>query len=160
MSVSLSYSTQTPVTDSVRTSILSAAQQANAQWDWWCESINFFDMPTSAGRLHGDTKLFLVGYSTNDGDFVEVDPEHDCIMAWRDAHHILSQLAEWSRQHSITWGLESEGGSLGFIRDGVIPEEVLAMLTQLMEAFGVSPDAPDIESRAQQILHQYANRNA
>jgi hypothetical protein len=160
MSVSLSYSTQEPVTESVRKSVLSAAQLANSGWDWWCESINFFDTPNGDGRLQGDTKLFLIGYTADDGDYVEVDPEEDCIMAWRDAHHILAQLAEWSRQYAVVWELNSEGGSLGFVRDGVIPQEAIATLSDLMEALGVSPEAEDIESRAQQILSQYANRNA
>ena len=160
MSVSLSYSTQTPVSESVRESILTAAQQSNAERDWWCESINFFDAPSSAGRLQGDTKLFLTGYSTNDGDFIEVDPEDDCIMAWRDAQHILGKLSEWSRQHSITWELESAGGSLGSVRNGAIPDAALAVLSDLMEVVGVSPDSPDIEDRAQVILRQHAGRNS
>ena len=159
MSVSLSYTTLDPVAASVRASLIDALPKMNSEWDWWCESINFFDTPEKDGRVRGSTKLFLVGYSAVSGDFVEVDPDEDFIMAWRDTQQILRRLAAWSRQHSLVWELASEGGSLGVIRDGIVPDEAQAVMTTLLEAIGAQMDEDCIEERACEILLKHAGRN-
>lgn len=74
MSVSLSYRTRSPIYTVAKAAIVQEAARLNSEREWWCEGINFFDHPDYQGFLNGDTKLFLIGYSTNDGEYVEVDP--------------------------------------------------------------------------------------
>jgi hypothetical protein len=77
----------------VKAAIEAELPQALEAHDWWAESLNFFDSGEGDGRLYGDTKIFLIGYSTEDGGFQEVDGEEDCLMAYRDTCFILDRLA-------------------------------------------------------------------
>jgi hypothetical protein len=73
--MSISYTSEQSVTEAVRASI--SGDPALQSRDWWCESVNFFDNPNTPGRLSGDTKLMLIGYSTASGEHVEVETWHN-----------------------------------------------------------------------------------
>jgi hypothetical protein len=118
MGVSLDYRTTAAVPQHVRDAIEAEAQQLVPAYRWWCESLNFFDPGEGDGRLYGGTKIFLLGYSTNDGGYMEVDPDDDSLMAYRDTCFILEKLAEWSGKHGLSWQVDCAGEPIGNISNG------------------------------------------
>src|SRR5205823_5121206 len=96
--VSLDYRTTAAVQPKVKAAIEAEAQQLAAPaHGWWTEPLYFFDPGEGDGRLYGSTKIFLIGYSTSDGGYLEVDPDEDSLMAYRDTCVILEKLAMGSR---------------------------------------------------------------
>lgn len=152
MSSSVSYRTAAPVSADTRAAIVLAVQKHNAARDWWCESFCFYEDPKLENHLLGNTKLFLNGYTTPSGQYVEVDPDEDCFMAAEDAQFIIDRLAEFSRQHGIQWVIDLDGAELGTITDGVVPEELTSLLIELKT---VAP--PDSDSKALLISHAARN---
>jgi len=118
MGVNLEYYTIAAVPQPVRNAIEAEARQLVPAHDWWAESLNFYDPGEGDGRLYGTTKVFLSGYSNADGDFVEVDPDEDSLMAYRDTSFILEKLAEWSRKHGLSWQVDCAGEPIGTITKG------------------------------------------
>jgi hypothetical protein len=74
MGVTLDYSTKAAVAPNVKAAIEAEAPQLSPPHNWWTESLIFFDPGEADGRLYGATKIFLVGYSTDGGGFVEEEP--------------------------------------------------------------------------------------
>jgi hypothetical protein len=158
MGVSLSYTTAEPVDDAVKAAIVAETAGLQNARDWWCEAITFFAPPQDDGRLHGDTKLFLSGYSTKDGGFVEVSPEEDSLMAYRDACFIIDRLCEWSRKYGLVWTVECAGEEVGVIMGG----EPDNGLREFIESFGepdlFDPNDPTVEDKARAISAKYGSR--
>jgi hypothetical protein len=101
--VSLDYRTTAGVAPPIKAAIEAEAQQiAPPAHGWWTEPLYFFDPGDGDGRLFGSTKIFLIGYSTADGGYMEVDPDEDSLMAYRDTCVILERLTEWSRKHGVS----------------------------------------------------------
>jgi hypothetical protein len=129
MSVSLTYYTLTAVPQQL---VSQMQDEANAlPHRWWSEGIHFFQDPTGANRAYGDTKLFLLAHENEDGDLMEVEPENDSAMAWRDASFIVERLEEWTREFGVAWELVSAGELAGRIeygqRDATLAELLAAM---------------------------------
>ena len=159
MGVSLSYTSTPDINRDQRSSILSEAREVNGRRQWWCESINFFDDPNNPNRLSGDTKVFLTGYTADDGSYVEVDPTHDTIMALRDISVIVDSLRRWSEQYGVSWQLVMEGQNAGAISDGQIDPDVEVFLDGMRE-MAVALGAVDVsDAEIEAIEQQYSSRH-
>lgn len=157
MSVSLSYRSCLPVNAAAKAAIVQEAGRLNSEREWWCEGINFFDHPEYRGLLSGDTKLFLVGYSTSDGGYVEVDADDDCFMAAREVVFLVETLADWSRKYKVNWLLACEGGTVGDIKDGVATPSIQEVAESLASGIELLPTS-EAGERAKQISERYASR--
>lgn len=157
MSTSISYISASNVPPAVRTAIMAESQLINR--DWWCESIAFFEDPSAREQLSGNTKLFLLGYSRQDGSFVELDPEADAFMAWRDAMFITQQLAIWSAKYKFKWLLECEGEPCGQISEKGPDESVKQFIQAIGTLFGDMESGVPADQRASKLLLEHAGRN-
>jgi hypothetical protein len=155
MGVSLDYKTTSPVSPQVKATIEAEAGSLEPAYGWWAEPLCFFDSGADDGCLFGSTKIFLAGYSTNDGGFQEVDPDEDSLMAYRDTVYILEALAEWSRRHVIGWQIDCAGEDIGTISEGRWDRK----LGKYMKAFQVSfPQPKSLEDEAGAISKKYSSR--
>jgi hypothetical protein len=154
MSVSISYCSHLPVTDALLHQL--KAEATGLAHHWWCESLNLFEDPSGEGRAYGDTKLFLMGYSTDVDGFVEVSPEDDSAMAWRDASFITEQLESWSRVHGISWRVSCEGNVIGCVSNGHRDQDLLEFLESMREISEF--EEPLTPERISRIDAQYASR--
>ncbi len=154
MSVSMSYNSTARVSPQL-TDQLTAEANALAH-NWWSEGISWFEDPTGAGRAFGDTKLFLSGSTSDQGDWIEVTPEDDSAMAWRGAAFILEQLEKWSREHGIEWQLSCAGSVIGTIDEGVRDQNLADFLASMREISEF--EEPLTEERIARIDAQHANR--
>ncbi len=156
MGVSLDYQTTARVPPQVKATIEAEAQQLAAPTHGcWAECLNVYDPGEGDGRLYGGTKIFLVGYSTNDGGYVEVDPDEDSLMAYRDTCFILDKLAEWSRKHGVSWEVDCAGEPIGTIDKGQWDQQ----LREFVEAMKTSFPWPSaFEDQVKVISEKYASR--
>ncbi|MGE0546061.1 MAG: hypothetical protein AB7O24_07415 [Kofleriaceae bacterium] len=156
MGVELSYWTTAAIEPALRARIEREASELSANREWWCESLVFFEWPGKPG-LAGSTKIFFGGgYSTESGDFVEVDPRDDMFLAARDASFIVAELARWSGLHGFSWELVC-GEPIGRIVAGSVElrvEEFLAALADEGQATGPAAD----EQRATSLLATHIAR--
>jgi hypothetical protein len=156
MGVSLAYCTTAAVPQHVKDAIEAEAQQlAPPAHGWWTENLCFFDPGEDDGRLYGGTKIFLIGYSTNDGGYMEVDPDEDSLMAYRDTSFILDKLAEWSRKHGVSWQIDCAGEPIGTINRGQRDRQLQEYVDDMKASF---PWPLDFEDRAKAISEKYASR--
>lgn len=155
MGVKLAYWTAESVSPQAKAAIEAEVPQALEAHDWWAESLNFFDSDEGGGGLYGDTKIFLVGYSTEDGGFQEVDGEEDCLMAYRDTCFILERLADWSRRHGVTWQIACAGEPVGTIAAGQWDDQLRGYVDAMKRSF---PWPETFEERAAAISAKYASR--
>jgi hypothetical protein len=155
MGVSLDYCTTASVPQQVKDLIEAEAQQLSPNHGWWAESLNFFDPGEGDGRLYGGTKVFLIGYSTADGGFMEVVPDDDSLMAYRDTCFILEKLAEWSRKHGLTWQVDCAGEPIGMIVKGQWDRQLLGYVENMQKSF---PWPTAFEDKAKAISDKYASR--
>src|ERR1700733_8746047 len=118
MGVSLGYCTTASVPQKVQDSIYAEAEHLEPTQGWWAESFHFFDSGEDDGRLYGQTKTDLVGYSTALGQYVEVDITDNDLMAFRDICFILETLAGWSTKYGLAWEVEHAGELIGMIENG------------------------------------------
>lgn len=147
MSTSLSYETASQVGDKLRDQIRTHVEAAASGYEWWCESICFFDHPDKRQHLTGDTKLFLL----------LDDPAIDSFMAHADAMKIAECLASASREFGVSWNLSLGGAPVGTISNGTLEDDVLASLNSLLDfctMMGVEPT----ELNRTDILASYADR--
>ncbi len=157
MGVSLSYTSTSAVSPDQRSGILGEADDVNKSWQWWCESINFFDNPHNPDGLSGDTKLFRRGFTTDDGGYVQIDPAHDTLMALRDARAIIDNLRLWSKKYSVSWRLVIEGQGAGTITNGRSDSEVEQFLDGMQE-MAVALGADEVSDPAiEAIVQQYSS---
>jgi hypothetical protein len=160
MSASLTYYSEEKVSASVQEAIEADARAIDH--DWWCESFVFFKHPKAKGRLWGDTKYSVLGYSTARGRYVEVDPEDDMFMSAREVAFLVKHLSRWSEQHGITWLLHDEyQGDVGKIIGGKADAGVQKYLRQLADMYDrrKHETGPEAEKRAAAILKKHAARN-
>lgn len=156
MGVSLDYRTTAAVPLQVKAAIEAEAQRLAApSHGWWAEFLNFFDPGEGDGRLYGGTKIFLIGYSTNDGGYMEVDPDEDSLMAYRDTCFILERLAEWSRTHGVSWEVDCEGEPIGTISKGEWDQQLREYVDEMKTSF---PWSPAFEDQVKVISEKYASR--
>jgi hypothetical protein len=155
MGVSLEYRSITAVPPPVKAMIEIEAQQFQPPFAWWAESMNFFDAGTGDGSLYGSTKIFLLGYSTADGGYAEVDPDDDSMMAYRDTCFILERLAEWSRTHGVGWELECAGESAGTISRGQQDARLREYIAGMKASF---PWPAAYEERVREVAAKHATR--
>jgi hypothetical protein len=153
--VSLGYWTCDPVPPQVKDMIEGEAKQVVLAHDWWAESLNFFDPGESDGRLFGRTKIFLIGYSTADGGYQEVNPDEDCLMAYRDMCFILEKLAVWGNKHGVTWAITCVGEPIGTIVRGQWDQQLRDYVDAMKKTF---PWPPEFEEKATTISIKYASR--
>lgn len=154
MSVSISYYSQSSV--SVHLSEQLKAEADGLAHQWWNECMTFFDDPTGAGRAYGNTKIFLLGYTTPEGDFIDVPPDDDSAMAWRDAAFITEQLEKWSRAHGISWQVVCEGSIMGAIVEGQRDRSLSDFLASMREICEF--EEPLTQERMSRMETQHANR--
>lgn len=156
MGVSLDYRTTAAVPPQVKAAIEAEAQQLAAPaHGWWTESLNFFDSGEGDGRLYGGTKIFLIGYSTNDGGYMEVGPDEDSLMAYRDTCAILEKLAEWSRKHGVSWEVDCAGEPIGTISKGQWDHQLQGYVHSMKTSF---PWPSVFEDQVKAISEKYASR--
>src|SRR5262249_5197189 len=105
MGVAISYWTTGPVDPHTKQRIMDDADRVNASRAWCAEPICFFEWRGKEQQLSGHTKLFLLCYSSTDGDLIDVEPDDDTFMAARDLDFIVDQLTRWSRAHELGWEL-------------------------------------------------------
>jgi hypothetical protein len=139
----------------VQAAIEADLPQALKAHDWWAESLHFFESGEGDGHLYGDTKIFLIGYSTEDGGYQEVDPKEDCLMAYRDTCFILERLAEWSRRHGVAWQISCVGEPVGTIMAGQWDDQLREYVDGMKRSF---PWSPALDERAAAISAKYASR--
>lgn len=154
MGASLTYNSNKAVTAAIRGQIEAEAKELSH--DWWAESIVFFDDPHNGGRLYGDSKLFLIGYSTDEGEYREIDPSDDSLMAWRDASFIITQLERWSVQHGITWQLSCAEKEIGMIKGGILDKSVKQFLADILRIVEIPIEERDVYIN--NLLDRYADR--
>jgi hypothetical protein len=158
MGVSLSYSTMEPVRQEVRQLILAEANRLRSHHDWWCEPIIFFDLPPSARgdmKLEGDTKLFLDGWTSSSGEYVEVEHMEEYeLMVRRDAKFILGQLQLWSEQYRLNWVLEMADTDYG----GIVGGRVSPATIEAFKRDGIDVVSSVDEEEAQRISKKYSSR--
>lgn len=155
MGVRLYYCTADPVPPQVKEAIEAEARQVVQAHDWWTESLNFFDAGEADGRLYGGTKIFLIGYSTTDGGYREVDPDEDSLMAYRDTCVILEALAEWGKRYGLTWQIDCAGERIGAIVRGQWDRRLRAHVEAMRRSF---PPPSSFEDKARAISAKYASR--
>ncbi len=155
MSVSLDYCTTDAVSEQVKQAIEADAEQLNAMHDWWAESLHFFDTGEDDGRLHGGTKIFLSGYSTDDGGYREVDADDDSLMAFRDTRSILAKLAEWSGKHGLAWQVYCVGEPIGTISAGQWDQQLREYVDAMKTSF---PTPASFDEKVKAILEAHASR--
>ena len=155
MGVSLDYCTTAAVPQGVTDAIEAEAHQLVPNHDWWAESLHFFDPGESDGRLYGGTKIYLISYSTADGGDMEVDPDDDSLMAYRDTYFILEKLAEWSRKHGLTWQVDCAGELIGTISTGQWDRQLREYVDGMKESF---PWPPAFDEKVKAISVKYASR--
>lgn len=158
MGVCLAYQTGSELAPEIRVQILREAEKINAGRRWWCEPIIFDVRTDGAGRLSGDTKVFLPGY-TSKGEYVEVDFEEDSFMACHDALFIMARLEDWARRYSLVWELELEGpiGTISAEGADDAVQEIRSILAQQSGYDLANPSAND--ARVAAIDTKYASRN-
>jgi len=159
MGVSITYNTTGPVSPDIRASVMAEADERNREHLWWCENLVFVTDPERPTHLVGDTKLFLPGYSLPGGGCVDVDPDDDSLMAYRDARYILGLLASWARAYDLEWEVSVEApvglvGSTG--PDESLEEFMEALASEISPAFR---SAQALEERAVAIAAKYASRS-
>jgi hypothetical protein len=156
MGLSLDYRTNAAVPSHLQLAIQSeAAQIAAPSHGWWSESLYFFDPSERDGRLYGSAKIFLIGYSNNDGTYVEVDPDEDSLMAYRDTCFILEILSEWSRKHGVSWEVACAGEPIGAIKKGQWDSQLREYVDGMKTSF---PWPSSFEDEVTSISEKYASR--
>jgi hypothetical protein len=161
MSASLTYHSEEKVAASLQRAV--EADAGAIDHDWWCEPFFFFKHPKAKGRLWGDTKYSVLGYSTARGKYVEVDPEDDMFMSAREVAFLVKHLSRWSKEHGITWLLHDEyQGDVGKIIEGKPDAGVRKYLRQMADMYDEQKQetGPKAEKRAAAILKKHAARNA
>ena len=163
MGASFSYETSSPVDGSVKASILSELEAITRNYDWWCESVFFYESQVKPDHLTGSTKIFLLGYMSDDGELIEVDPPDDCFMAARDARYIVDHLIKWSVQYGIDWDLDIEGSPVGKIIQGEPTAEYEKFISELPLIAMAESNEQESEigassDRATEISRKYASR--
>jgi hypothetical protein len=119
----------------VKTVIKAELPQAVEGHEWWAESLGFYDSSEEDGCLYGDTKIFLIDYSTDDGGYQEVDGEEDCLMAYRDTCFILERPADWSRRHGVVWQVACAGEPVGTIVAGQWDDRLRSYVDAMRQSF-------------------------
>jgi len=160
MGVTLDYCTLEPLEPAVRNAILQEAASIIPTRDWWCESMMFYDPEFSEyeGCLSGGNKIFLSGYTANDGTYVNVDLDEDNLMACRDASFIVALLSAWSKRFGISWSVSCAGENIGMVDGGGPNEYLREFLTIALTAAGIDPADPSLEDRRKAISAKYASR--
>lgn len=156
MGVTLDYKTRAPIVAKVREAIQAEVHQLSSNHDWWCEPIWFCELRGKESELEGWNKIYLPGYTTNDGVYVEVDFEDDQLMAYRDTTFILDRLTTWSREHNLDWEISLAGEPIGNITRG----EWDSRLRETVESMrGEFAWPGSLEERSREISAKYASRN-
>jgi hypothetical protein len=147
MSASLTYATVAAEDDARRSAILAFIKKDTDGYQWWAESMLFFDDPKRPGHLVGNTKLFVL---------ID-DPALDSFMASSDMERIVSTLEKTSAKFGVDWQLFLQDNPAGAIskgtRDMRAAKSVKGLLS-ICDAMGVDPSGLDRAS----ILKQYRNR--
>lgn len=150
MGASMGYRTTTPIPEVLATKVLSDIKKFTEGYEWWAESITFFDHPNFPGHLCGDTKLFCM----LDG---ETGLAHDSFMAYTDADKIISVLEKVSSIHGVDWAINFEDAEVGRVVSGKQTNELCAhreMLLEFCTMMDVDPKSLDRKT----ILSQYPDR--
>lgn len=126
MGTSLSYQSDTPIPEPIRSEIVRYLTEESDKRDWWAESLILFDTPNLPGHLVGDTKLFCL----IDDDLA------DCFMAMTDAVFIIELLETVSAKYKIDWTLSLAGSPCGQVIKGARDAE----LTNSLDSFAMLAD--------------------
>ena len=154
MGVSLTYEPMEAPAPEASSQIFEEAGQLADKREWWCEPLFFFTQE----ELHGSTKIFLPGYSTSDGGYVEVDAEEDSLMAAYDTQYIIDTLAGWSRRFGINWIIGVDGEEVGTVSD-TGPDPMLIGMIAAVATHGASDEMPTFDEQViNDIRKKYASR--
>ena len=105
--------------------------------------------------MYGATTIFLIGYSTDDGGYMEVDADDDSLMAYRDTCFILEKLTEWSRKHSLAWQVDCAGEPIGTISNGQWDQKLREYVEEMKASF---PWPSAFDDTVKAISAKYASR--
>ena len=156
MAVSLDYSSTSSVSDDLEEKIQTEVKVINNNFDWWCEPIAFFTDPQNRDKLTGSTKLFLIGYSSDGGKYVEVDPDEDSYLAHRDASFIIEKIVEWSKKYNINWKISVAGTEIGQIKNGHVDDQIREFFkTMSRRSEDSTPARQALENK---LLEKYKDR--
>jgi hypothetical protein len=156
MGVALYYRSQTPIAPEARPGLFEAAQRDTEAFEsWWCESFGLFE---DDNEVHGSTKIFLAGYSDGSGDYREVDPDDDAIMAWRDTKRILELLRSYSVKYGIVWEINLEDTPFGTIDGSDANSATLEMADPLLMMAETDANDPGLPERIADIDRRHADR--
>ncbi len=154
MGVSLTYQPLEPPSVDSANQIFEEAQEIVEGREWWCEPLYFL----SRERLDGSTKIFLPGYSTDDGGYMEVDAVEDSLMAAYDTQFILDTLTQWSKRFQINWAIGIDGDEIGMVSANG-PDAMLLGIVATVATHGVTDEMPEFdEHEIKRIREKYASR--
>jgi hypothetical protein len=153
MGVTLTYQPAQDVPAGTMFTILEEAASIAESRKWWCEPLYFLP-----GGLEGATKIFLPGYSTNDGRYVEVSIEDDSLMAAFDSSFILETLQDWAAKHGLEWIIGIDGDEVGAVTaEG--PDPMLLGMVAAVATNGESDEMPEFDqARIAEIQDKYGDR--
>jgi hypothetical protein len=95
MSASLTYATAHPLKRAARSRILAFVKRDTDGYQWWAESMLFYDDPQRPDHLVGNTKLLTLSD----------DPGIDSFMAGCDMERIVRTLEAASAKFGVAWEL-------------------------------------------------------
>lgn len=146
MSVSLYYSTTTPVEPAAAAAIQKDVTEDHT--DWWAEGIRFYDGMN--GELSGSTKMFRNQAWIKDGPLADISTADDFLMTWRDWSMIVKLLSFWSHQHGLTWTMRMEDNLLGHVTPAGPDADLLTALQDMLQSSSISEaQAPTEIARVQ-----------
>jgi hypothetical protein len=146
MSASLTY-VSSPLPESTILAVREFTGQEAAGYQWWAESLNFFDDPKRPGQLVGNTKLFRL---------ID-DPAADSFMASADLDRIVGCLEAASARFGVEWQLFLQDTPVGIITGGRRDEtagKAVKGLLAVCEMMGIAPAELDRD----RILKEYPPR--
>ncbi|MGL6074088.1 MAG: hypothetical protein ACRC8S_08005 [Fimbriiglobus sp.] len=147
MGVSIGYCSTEPVPAETHQQLLALVADANAAYDWWCESIWIAEDPDADGHAYGFTKLFCM-----------IDDEDaDTYMAYLDVCEIVRFLASVANRLGIEWRLQIEASPFGGVTAGGPDDDLRGNLSGFLDMFPGDYEPFRVRSRAD-ILAEWADR--
>jgi hypothetical protein len=157
MGITLTYK-PTPVPSPEVFDIITAEiRECGPIEQWWSEPIRLLKSPTFG--VLGMTKVSIPGYSTEQGTYIDVLPQDDFLMMWRDIHKIAGMLATWSKRFNLSWNFDLEGGHFGnVLPSGHFDQELVESLEQLCQ-MADAPSSPEArDARITEIDKKHSDR--
>jgi hypothetical protein len=154
----LAYRSRTRVKDSDAKVIAAEAVGVARRRPAWSEPLHVHgsDGPIGDGQpkyLFGEARLFLVEYETEPGQFREVLPADDALMAYADAQFAVQQLARWAKQHGVAWDVQ-----LGNLRGRVGEDGPDANAQEILAGLSRHSNSETLEAERTRLDAKYRDR--